>query len=184
MSRLVGLFFGSFNPLHNGHLAIAGHMLGMGLIEELWFVVSPCNPFKEKSLQTSAEERCRAVERVIEALGDARVRLSRIELSLPIPSYTVNTLNALGERHPDCAFTIIMGGDSLRDLPRWREGERILEGYGLLVYPRGNMQQLPHQLTAHPNVTIVDAPLLPISSTLIREGIREGKNMRFYLPLT
>lgn len=159
-------------------------MLGWGGIDELWFVVSPSNPFKDAALADSAAMRCDAVEKVIAALGDARVHLSRIELTMPSPSYTINTLNALRESHTGCDFSIIMGGDSLRDLPRWREGNRILEEYRILVYPRGNMTLLPHHLVEHPNVTIVNAPLLHISSTFIREGRKEGKNMDFYTPLT
>lgn len=179
----IGLFFGSFDPLHNGHLAVAGHMLKSGAIDGLWFVVSPNNPFKDAAKIASAEARCAAVERVIAALGDARVQLSRVELSLPTPSYTINTLDTLKNMHPDIAFSIIMGGDSLKDVPRWREGSRILGEFHLLVYPRGDMRQIPTELLKHPNVTIMDAPLLPISSTFIREGRCEGYNMDFFLPL-
>lgn len=181
--RTIGLFFGSFNPLHNGHLAVAGYMLEWGGIEELWFVVSPNNPFKDASLIESASQRCDAVEKVISALGDTRVKLSRIELTLPTPSYTINSLNALRNTYSDCEFVLVMGGDSLLDVPRWREGKRILEEYRLLVYPRGDMQRVPRHLLERNNVTLADAPLLNISSTFIREGRREGKNMNFFLPL-
>ena len=167
----VGLFFGSFNPLHNGHLAVAGYMLESGNIDGLWFVVSP------------NEARCSAVQRVLDAIGDTRVQLSRVELSLPTPSYTINTLDALRNRYPAYSFSIIMGGDSLRDILSWKEGKRIVEQYQLLVYPRGNMGQVPASLLTHRNVTIVPAPLFPISSTFIRNGRAEGKNMDFYTPL-
>lgn len=181
--RRIGLFFGTFNPLHNGHLAVAGYMLGWGGIEELWFVVSPGNPFKDAKLLETATQRCEDVQRVIDALGDARVRLSRIELSLPTPSYTIKTLDTLRAKHPDCTFSLIMGGDSLRDLPRWREGNRILEEYRILVYPRGDMLEIPASVAEHRNVKVVDAPLLHISSTFIRNGRSVGKNMDFYTPL-
>ena len=179
----VGLFFGSFNPLHNGHLAVAGYMLESGNIDRLWFVVSPNNPFKDPSSMPPAEARCSAVQRVLDAIGDTRVQLSRVELSLPTPSYTINTLDALRDRYPAYSFSIIMGGDSLQDILRWKEGTRIVEQYQLLVYPRGDMGQVPASLLTHRNVTIVPAPLFPISSTFIRNGRAEGKNMDFYTPL-
>lgn len=179
----VGLFFGSFNPLHNGHLAVAGYMLESGSIDGLWFVVSPNNPFKDPTSMPPAEARCSAVQRVLDAIGDTRVQLSRVELSLPTPSYTINTLDALRDGYPAYTFSIIMGGDSLRDILSWKEGKRIVEQYQLLVYPRGDMGQVPTSLLTHRNVTIVPAPLFPISSTFIRNGRAEGKNMDFYTPL-
>ena len=179
----VGLFFGSFNPLHNGHLAVAGYMLESGNIDGLWFVVSPNNPFKDPTSMPPAEARCSAVQRVLDAIGDTRVQLSRVELSLPTPSYTINTLDALRDRYPAYAFSIIMGGDSLRDILSWKEGKRIVEQHQLLVYPRGDMGQVPASLLTHRNVTIVTATLFPISSTFIRNWRAEGKNMDFYTPL-
>ncbi len=180
--RRVGLFFGSFNPFHNGHLAIVGYMLGWMPLDELWLVVSPLNPFKVAHQPAPATERIAQLERLLAALHEPRLKLCTIELTLPRPSYTIHTLDALAARYPDYSFSVILGADCLVDLPRWQGGTRILREYQLLVYPRAMPTPLSDALAQHPHVQIVPAPLFDISSTFIREGWAQGRNMDFFIP--
>lgn len=179
----VALLFGSFDPLHYGHLALAGYALGWGDVGEVWFVVSPQNPHKEASRLTPAEQRCEEVRGVLRGLADARLRVCDAELSMPLPSYTARTLNFLRKEYPSHSFSLLIGGDSLATLPSWREGERIMAENDILVYPRLDGTQLNEQLLRHPRVKLLDAPLVQLSSTFIREGWAAGRNMDFFTPV-
>jgi nicotinate-nucleotide adenylyltransferase len=177
-SKKIGLFFGSFNPIHTGHLAIASYMVEFTDLSELWFVVSPHNPLKEKSSLLPDHHRLALVN---EAIGsDSRFRVSPIEFKLPQPSYTINTLAHLDEKYPGRQFVLVGGTDMLPSFHKWKNWETILEYYRLYLYPRHNSDK--HELIAHSSVTIVNAPRIEISSSFIRESIRQGKNMAYFLP--
>jgi nicotinate-nucleotide adenylyltransferase len=175
----VGLYFGSYNPIHFGHLAIANYMVEYTDIEQLWFVVSPQNPFKKKENLLADYHRLEMVERAIE--NDDRFRVSNIEFNLPKPSYTIDTLTYLQERHPGNSFSILMGSDNLESFHKWKNSEIIIENYGIIVYPRPgfDLSKVPD----HKNITIVEgAPLMEISSSFIRTAIKNGKDIRHFMP--
>lgn len=175
--RRTALFFGSFNPIHVGHLIIANCMLQQEYVDEVWFVVSPQNPLKERATLLADHHRMQMVLRAID--DNYRLRACDIEMKLPVPSYTVVTLAALGEKYPEREFCLIMGSDNLESFERWRNYEYILEHYRLLVYPRPGSEHC--QLTTHPSVTMVDVPTMNISSSYIRKQIAEGKDVRYLL---
>ena len=175
--KRTALFFGSFNPIHVGHLIIANTMLQHEGIDEVWIVVSPQNPLKERSTLLADHHRLQMVQRAID--DNYRLRVCDIEMHLPIPSYTVVTLAALGEKYPDREFCLIMGGDNLATFDRWRNWEYILEHYHIYVYPRPGSTDC--RLASHPHVTMVDVPMMDISSTYIREQIRQGHDVRYLL---
>ena len=174
----VGLYFGTFNPIHIGHLAIANYISEFTDIDQLWFVVSPQNPHKQKANLLDDYHRLEMVHRAVD--GDDRFRVSNIEFNLPKPSYTVDTLAYLSEKYPDYLFRIIMGSDNLENFHKWKNYETILTHYGIMVYPRPGFDNTQYQ--PHPNITITDAPLMEISSTFIRDAIRQGKDVRHFLP--
>lgn len=188
----VGLFFGTFNPIHVGHLVIANHMLNRGDLYQVWFVVSPHNPLKSKKTLLADHQRLQLVRLAIE--DNPGLRASDIEFGLPQPSYTVNTLAHLREKYPQYNFTLILGEDNLRTLNKWYNYEYILENHSLLVYPRNLTVQetedekmrpdsaFYEEVKAHRNVTFCeDTPLMKISSSFIRESIRQGKDVRYLL---
>lgn len=175
----IGLYFGSYNPIHIGHLAIANYLVEYTDIEQLWFVVSPQNPFKKKENLLADYHRLELVERAID--NDDRFRASNIEFNLPKPSYTIDTLTYLQERYPNYHFSIMMGSDNLKNFHKWKNSEIILENYGVIVYPRPgfDLQKVP----VHKNISVAkDAPLMEISSTFIRNAIKEGKEIRHFMP--
>lgn len=174
----IGLYFGTFNPIHIGHLAIANYISEFTDIDQLWFVVSPQNPHKQKANLLDDYHRLEMVHRAVE--GDDRFRVSNIEFNLPKPSYTVDTLAYLSEKYPDYLFRIIMGSDNLENFHKWKNYETILTHYGIMVYPRPGFDKT--QYLPHPNITITDAPLMEISSTFIRDAIRQGKDVCHFLP--
>jgi nicotinate-nucleotide adenylyltransferase len=177
-SRQIGLYFGSFNPPHIGHMAIANYILEFGPIDELWFVVSPQNPHKEKASLIQSRTR---LEMVRVAIGKfPNMRISDVEFYLPQPSFTINTLVHLEEKFPEYEFCLIMGMDNLQSFKKWRAWETILENYKLLVYPRPGFDVA--ELAEHKNVELVDAPLMEISSSFIRKSLKSKKNIRFFLP--
>ena len=181
MNKKVGLFFGSFNPIHIGHLILANHIVENSSLEELWFVVSPHNPFKEKKSLLADHHRLDMVERAIESYP--KMRASNVEFSLPKPSYTIDTLIYLKEKHPDLDFTLIMGEDNLYSLKKWKNSELLLSQYPILVYPRLVDKELPpHGLENHPTIEKVNAPIIEISATQIRNMIRNNQNVRPLLP--
>ncbi len=177
ISKRIGLFFGSFNPIHIGHLVIAEAMLEHANLKEVWFVVSPQNPFKQRQTLLADRQRLEMVRRAI--FDDFRFRASDVEFSLPQPSYTVVTLQTLAERYPDKRFALIMGSDNLASFPRWRNSDYILQHYPLLVYPRPGVEAC--ELEKHPNVSIVDVPMMDISSTYIRHEIACHRSPRYLL---
>jgi len=174
----VGLYFGSFNPIHHGHLIIAAHVLSNSPIDQLWFVVSPQNPLKPSAGLLNEYHRLALVQLAIE--GETKMRAVDIEFKLPKPSYTIDTLTYLKEKYPSYQFSIIMGTDSYQNLPKWKNYELILRDYSLLLYQRPGFQVSEEKLQA--SVQILKAPLLEISATQIRNNIREGKTIRYLVP--
>nr|WP_319270538.1 nicotinate (nicotinamide) nucleotide adenylyltransferase [uncultured Draconibacterium sp.] len=175
----VGLYFGSYNPIHIGHLAIANYMVEYTDIDQLWFVVSPQNPLKKKNNLLDDYQRLELVHRAVD--GDDRFRASNIEFSLPKPSYTVDTLAYLKDQHPNYHFKILMGSDNLENFHKWKNYETIIEDYGIIVYPRPGFD--PQKVQVEKNITLAkDAPLMEISSSFIRKAIQEGKDVRHFLP--
>jgi nicotinate-nucleotide adenylyltransferase len=178
LKLIIGLYFGTYNPIHIGHLAIANFMVEFAEIDQLWFVVSPHNPHKKKANLLDDYQRLEMVHRAADS--DDRFRVSNIEFNLPKPSYTIDTLTYLKEQHPDYQFKILMGSDNLENFHKWKNYEQILDNYGIIVYPRPGFDKTKYQ--PHPNITLTDAPLMEISSTFIRKAIQKGKNVRHFLP--
>ena len=176
--KKTGLYFGSFNPIHVGHLIIAEYLVEHSHLQELWFVVSPQNPLKKKASLLDDRERLHIVNLAIE--DDLRFKACDVEFSLPKPSYTSYTLQVLREQHPNREFCLIMGEDNLQTFTKWFNWEFILENYHLYVYPRPGYDG--GDFRNHPHVHLIDAPQMEISSTMIRESIREGKSVRYMLP--
>lgn len=174
---MTGLFFGSFNPVHNGHLAIARYLLDHCYCRKIWFVVSPQNPLKQDKSLLNEEKRLEIVRAVV--AGDARMWACDVEFTMPRPSYTVDTLQKLEKDYPHEDFALVIGGDNLRDFHLWRSHDLIVERYPILVYPRPGVEV---SVVPPKNVTLVDAPLSSVSSTEIREAIREGGDISSYVP--
>jgi nicotinate-nucleotide adenylyltransferase len=173
----IGLYFGSFNPVHTGHLIIANHILNSTELDKVWFIVSPQNPLKPSSELLNEYDRLHLVRAAIEE--DNRIKASDIEFTLPRPSYTVDTLAYLTEKYPEHEFAVIMGGDSFQNFHKWKNFEVIVKRFRLYVYPRpGFTITNTHNADLH----IVDAPLLQISATQIRKLIKEGKSIRYMVP--
>ncbi|MGJ1433890.1 nicotinate (nicotinamide) nucleotide adenylyltransferase [Sphingobacterium spiritivorum] len=176
--KKVGLFFGSFNPVHVGHLIIANYMANHTALDEVWFVVSPQNPFKKKASLADPYDRLEMVNLAIE--DTENLRCSNIEFNLPVPSYTIDTLVHLSEKYPDKQFHLIMGQDNLESLQKWKNIDIILRDYHIYVYPRPGYNS--GDLKDHPSITITDTPLMELSSTFIRKAIQEGKDIKFFTP--
>ncbi|PST84915.1 nicotinic acid mononucleotide adenylyltransferase [Pedobacter yulinensis] len=175
---MIGLFFGSFNPVHQGHLIIASYMANHTELEEVWFVVSPQNPLKERRGLAGMYDRLEMVNLATE--GAAGIRVSDIEFKLPQPSYTVDTLIHLSEKYPNKSFALIMGSDNLVSLHKWKNYDVLLRDYRVFVYPRPGFDAA--EWKAHPSVTLTDTPLMEISSSFIRKSIAENKSIRFFVP--
>lgn len=173
----IGLYFGSFNPVHAGHLIIANHILNESVLEKVWFIVSPQNPFKTSSALLNEYNRLHLLKLATE--DDPRIKVSDIEFSLTRPSYTSFTLTHLEERYPEHEFSIIMGSDSFQNLHKWKNFEFIVKNYAIYVYQRSGFQT-DNLLKA--NLTLVNAPLLQISATQIRQLIQNGKSIRYMVP--
>jgi len=175
----VGLYFGSFNPIHHGHLIIANFIAQKTDIDQVWFIISPQNPFKQNANLLNEYHRLHLVQIAIE--GEKKLKASDIEFRLPKPSYTVNTLAYLEEKHPDHEFCIIMGSDSFQNLDKWKNSNVITGRYPIYVYRRVGFEiNDTHQA----KLTIVEAPLLQISATSIRELIKQNKSVRYLVPET
>ncbi len=174
---LIGLYFGSFNPVHNGHLIIANHILNSGIAKEVWFVISPQNPFKNSSTLLNQNHRLSLVKIAIDE--ESNLKASNIEFQLPKPSYTITTLTYLQEKYPTQQFAIIMGSDGFQNIHKWKNSEAILKDYQIIIYKRPGFDVE----TNYPaNITVLEAPLLEISSTHIRQLIREKKSIRYLVP--
>ena len=173
----IGLFFGSFNPIHVGHMVLANYMASFTDLAQVWFVVSPHNPLKEKSSLLNQNQRLHMVNL---AIGDNhKLKSSNIEFSLSQPSYTINTLVHLKEKYPQHTFSLIMGEDNLQSFTKWKNYEEILKNHKLYVYPRPNSNS--GDLKSHPNVIMTEAPLMDISSTMIRQAIKDKKDVSFFV---
>lgn len=177
-NKKIGLYFGSFNPIHNGHLILAEQILENSDLEMIWFVVSPQNPFKERNTLLDNRARYFLVQKAIE--DNDKFRASDIEFSLPIPSYTIDTLTYLQEKFPDKEFTIIMGEDNLKNFHKWKNYQAILDYYRVFVYPRPNCEE--SEFLKLKNVIKINAPMIEISSSLIRSNIKEKKSIKYLLP--
>ncbi|MEN6456180.1 MAG: nicotinate (nicotinamide) nucleotide adenylyltransferase [Prolixibacteraceae bacterium] len=174
----IGLYFGTFNPIHIGHMAIANYMVEFTEIQQLWFIVSPQNPFKEEAHLLKDYHRLAMVNRVIE--DDNRFRASNIEFKLPRPSYTIDTLVYLQEAHPGHEFYLLMGSDNLKHFHKWKNADEILKNHHILVYPRPG-DQTP-RIELHPHIHMVNAPLMEISASFIRQAVADGKNISYFMP--
>lgn len=175
----IGLFFGSYNPVHMGHLIIANHMVTHTSLDEIWFVVSPQNPFKERPTLLNEYDRLHLVELAVEE--DDRFRASNIEFSLPKPSYTIDTLTYLAEKYPNHQFALLMGSDNLNSFKKWKNYKAILKHYSIYIYTRPGYTE--SELHNHPQVTVLDdVPLLHISATFIRDQVKRGYSIRYLLP--
>jgi nicotinate-nucleotide adenylyltransferase len=174
----IGLFFGTFNPIHVGHLIIANFMVELTEMDEVWFMVSPQNPFKVKASLQNEYDRLHLVELAIE--GNRQLRANNFEFNLPRPSYTIDTLERLKEKYTNHNFSLIMGGDNLKSLPRWKNADRIVNDYKIFVYNRAGATGA--ELEHHPQVTVLDLPLLNISASFVRKCIKEGVSVKYLLP--
>jgi nicotinate-nucleotide adenylyltransferase len=173
----IGLYFGSFNPVHVGHLIIANHIINNTNLNQLWFVVSPQNPFKNTNSLLNEYQRLHLVNIAIE--GEAKLRGSNIEFKLPKPSYTIDTLTYLKEKYPENKFAIVMGSDGFQNLNKWKNYEKLVRNYPFYIYKRPGFEIAE---TFGAKITIMNAPLLDISSTAIRKMIKEKKSIRFLVP--
>lgn len=174
--RKIGLYFGTFNPIHTGHLTIANHMVEFTELDEVWMVVTPHNPFKKKSTLLDNYDRYEMVRLATEDYP--KIEPSDIEFNLPQPNYTVETLAHLVERFPQSEFSLIMGMDNLKSLHKWHNYEAILEYCNIYVYPRISDGEIPKQFHDHSRVHKVDGPIMEISSTFIRKAIKENKGVK------
>ncbi|OEK09520.1 nicotinic acid mononucleotide adenylyltransferase [Flavivirga aquatica] len=176
----IGLYFGSFNPIHIGHLVIANHIAEHSDLDQVWFVVTPHSPFKKKSTLLDNYQR---LEMVHLATKDyIKLEPSNIEFNLPQPNYTINTLVYLQEKYPKNEFALIMGGDNLKGFHKWKNYELILENHHIYVYPRVSKNKIETQFEEHKKIHTIDAPIMELSSTFIRKSIKTGKNVKPMLP--
>lgn len=174
----TGLFFGSFNPIHTGHLIIASYMANFTDLDEVWLVVSPQNPLKNKKGLGNMYDRLEMARLAIEPAEQLKV--SDIEFSLPQPSYTIDTLAYLQEKHPAKEFVLIMGADNLASLKKWKNYEVLLKNYPIYVYPRPGSDVT--EWINHPSITLTETPQMEISSTFIRQALKDSKNIQFLVP--
>ena len=176
----IGLYFGTFNPIHVGHLTIANHLAEHSDMDQVWFVVTPLSPFKKKSSLLDNHQRLEMVYRATKDYD--KLRPSDIEFNLPEPNYTINTLVYLQEKFPGHTFSLIMGEDNLKSFPKWKNYELILDNHDIYVYPRISSGEVEHRFKDHPKIHKVEAPIMELSSTFIRSEIKAGKNIRPMLP--
>lgn len=179
----IGLYFGSFNPIHIGHIAIAGYMAEFTDIDQVWFVVSPQNPLKKKETLLEDYERLKMVDM---AINDSfKLRSCDVEFRMPKPSYTIDTITYLREQYPSYQFSLIMGEDNLYTFYKWKNAELLATKYSFYVYPRNREKNVPTVLpkmeTVKTDIHIVEAPLMEVSGSFIRAGIKAGKDMSYYL---
>lgn len=175
---MVGLFFGSFNPIHAGHLMIAQYLSNFTSLTEVWLVVSPQNPLKNKKSLANAYDRLEMAKLATEK--SEKIKVSDIEFNLPKPSFTVDTLTYLKEKYPNKEFAVIMGSDNLSSFKKWKNYEVILNNYFIYVYPRPGFEA--NEFENHPNIHITATPLMEISSTFVREAIKKNKSIQYFVP--
>jgi nicotinate-nucleotide adenylyltransferase len=175
----IGLYFGTFNPIHIGHLIIANHIVEHTNLDKIWFVVTPHNPLKNKKTLLDNYQRLEMVHMATSPYD--KLGVSNIEFSLPQPNYTINTLEHIQEKHPNHTFALIMGEDNLKSLHKWKNYELLLKNYEIYVYPRVTKLS-DNNLSNHSSIHFVDAPIIEISSTHIRKNIKESKNIEPLLP--
>lgn len=173
----IGLYFGSFNPIHIGHLIIASHIAGAGIVDQVWFVVSPQNPLKPSASLLNEYQRLHLVRLATE--DDERFKVSDVEFKLSRPSYTIDTLTYLQEKYSSYVFSVIMGSDSFQNLAKWKNYEVLIQRYPFIIYPRPGFD-VKEDWDA--NFTMVEAPLLDISATAIRQSVKQGKSLRYLVP--
>ncbi len=179
--KKIGLFFGSFNPIHIGHLILANYILENSDMDELWFVVSPQNPFKDKKELLNDHNRLDMVQLAVKNYPN--MRASNVEFSLPKPSYTIDTLTYLHEKYPEYSFSLIMGEDNLDSLHKWKNADILIKNHHIIVYPRVfDGAKKDSEYLRHDNISLVKAPIIELSATEIRNMIKEGKNVRPMLP--
>jgi nicotinate-nucleotide adenylyltransferase len=176
--KKVGLFFGSFNPIHTGHMIIASYMLEFTDLDDVWMVISPHNPLKEKKSLLADHHRFAMVQIAVE--DHPRLRASNIEFKLPQPSYTIDTLAYLEEKYPDNQFVLIAGTDIFPTFHKWKNYEELLKNYRFYIYRRPGYDA--GQYAGHPNILLIDAPLMEISSSFIRQAIADGRDIRYLVP--
>lgn len=175
----IGIFSGSFNPIHAGHLILANYLCEFTGLDEMWFVVTPHNPLKESADLLDDDIRLEMVGLALEEFD--HMTASDVEFHMPRPSYSIDTLTKLTNEHPDKNFTLIIGGDNWNQFHRWKEYERLMNSYRILIYPRLDEKVvIPEQF--HTSIRLVKAPIVEVSSTFIRASIKNGKNMRAFLP--
>lgn len=179
-AKKIGLYFGTFNPIHIGHLIIANHLVENSDLDEIWLVVTPHNPHKKKKTLLEDHHRLAMVRIALEEYP--KLKASNIEFNLPQPNYTTNTLAHLEEKYPEKSFCLIMGEDNLKSLHKWKNYKVILDRYSIYVYPRISEGSMETEFKNHPKITKIDAPIMELSSTYIRKSIPKGKNIRPMLP--
>ena len=176
MSKRIGLYFGTFNPIHVGHLIIANHIVENSDLDELWMVITPHNPFKKKKSLLENHHRLEMIYQATKKYD--KIKPSDIEFKLPQPNYTINTLVHISEKYPNYVFTIIMGEDNLKSFHKWKNYEAILEDYQVYVYPRISEGTMQASLNNHTKIHKIKAPIIEISSTMIRNAIKSNKSVR------
>ncbi len=176
--KRIGVFGGSFDPVHIGHTALANYIAQSGLVDEVWLTLSPQNPFKADRNLTDDTHRLEMLR--VATAQDSILRACDVELTMPRPSYTIDTLRKLSEMYPECGFCLIIGGDNWGNFSRWKEHRRIIDNYGVIIYPRPGFDINPRELPA--NVTTVDAPMVEVSSTWIRQAIAGGRDVNYFMP--
>jgi nicotinate-nucleotide adenylyltransferase len=174
----IGLLFGSFNPIHIGHLIIANYLANHTTLDKVWLVVSPQNPLKKYGDLINTYDRLEMAKLATD--NSNNIKVSDVELKLPQPSYTIDTLTHLKEKYPEHEFTLIMGSDNLVTLPKWKNYKLILRDYQIYVYPRPGYENA--ELASHPSVTITMTPQMELSATFIRKSIAEKKNVQYFVP--
>jgi len=175
----IGLFFGSFNPVHTGHLMIASFMAENTKIDKIWFIVSPQNPFKKNNDLLDENKRLELLKLAVN--GDNRFEVCDIEFKMERPSYTIKTLDVLASKYPEHNFSLIMGGDNYEEFHKWKDYERILTNNKIFVYSRRGFAE-NSLLLNHPNISILDIPFIDISSTYIRQNIKKEKSIKYFVP--
>ena len=177
--REIGIFSGSFNPIHNGHLIMANYMCEFTTLDEVWLIVTPHNPLKNRTDMLDEQVRLKMVELAVEKYNN--IKASDVELHMKRPSFTINTLEKLSHEHPECNFSLIIGADNWSFFDKWKDYNKIIDNYKILIYPRHEVEVIiPESLQK--TIKLVSAPIIEISSTFIRHSIKEGKNVRAFLP--